>query len=487
MAQLLSHDNRLRMLSVSPLDDVDAACAAPAVPMPEPTRRWRASRFNARSVTSDGGTVIWNTLTGAINYFTGAQAVQVAELLRKQGVAGDLPPLGEYLQTRGYLVPADVNEYRTVQLAFGEQQYRSDILELILLASEDCNFRCTYCYESFSRGTMQASVRTGIKRLVARRATELRRLLIGWFGGEPLYGFDAIEDLAPYLLQVARDHGIAFGSHITTNGYLLDDEKVEKLLSWNINQFQITIDGTADQHNARRPARDGTPTFDTILSNLQRMRASRHEFHVALRVNYDLENLDAIETFLGDLEREFGGDARFVLAFHPVAPLGGPNDAALPVCGLADVKQADRRFHAAAAAHNLHFNTLRGASGLGSHVCYAARPYNFIVGAAGTLMKCTVTLDHQPENIVGRITEDGELVLDRNHLALWVEPAFAHDSACQACYLLPSCQGMHCPLVRIQDNRTPCPSTKSDLRGALEATLMQPAAGHAVSAVAPRD
>ena len=42
--------------------------------------------------------------------------------------------------------------------------------------------------------------------------------------------------------------------------------------------------------------------------------------------------------------------------------------------------------------------------GSAREVCYAARPYNFIVGASGKLMKCTIALDTQDANVLGRIT-----------------------------------------------------------------------------------
>ena len=52
---------------------------------------------------------------------------------------------------------------------------------------------------------MQPWVRTGIKRLVEKRLDGLRTLRISWFGGEPLYGFAAIEDLAPFFVETLLD------------------------------------------------------------------------------------------------------------------------------------------------------------------------------------------------------------------------------------------------------------------------------------------
>ena len=129
--------------------------------------------------------------------------------------------------------------------------YRQDVLELILLASEDCNFRCTYCYEDFQRGTMLPSVREGVKKMVERRAPHLKQLTVGWFGGEPLYGFQAMEDLGPFFIDIAEKHSIRYVSHITTNAYLLTPDVAEKLMAWQVLNFQITLDGMREQHDAK--------------------------------------------------------------------------------------------------------------------------------------------------------------------------------------------------------------------------------------------
>ena len=86
-------------------------------------------------------------------------------------------------------------------------------------------------------------------------------------------------------------------------------------------------------------------------------------------------------------------------------------------------------------------------------------------------MKCTIALDKEDYNVVGMLSSDGELHLDPDKFARWVEPAFAGDTVCQSCYLVPTCQGMHCPLVRFETNKQPCPSTKSSLRDELLTAL----------------
>ena len=105
-------------------------------------------------------------------------------------------------------------------------------------------------------------------------------------------------------------------------------------------------------------------------------------------------------------------------------------------------------------------DSLRTQNLPGSQVCYAARPYNLLIGADGKVMKCTVVLDTDERNIVGRVTPEGELILNPDRLGLWTEPAYERDTQCQKCVMLPTCQGISCPLVRIQANTQPCVPTR---------------------------
>ena len=454
----------LTILQESPHDRQPIAGGVSHEPQAE---RWVPSRYTVRATTADGGLLLWNTFSGSMNAFSAEQAPKVKALLYRSGFSAAPTSLAKYLIDRGYVVKEGVNEYRQIQLAFGKSHYRSDSLELILLTSEDCNFRCRYCYEEFARGTMLPWVRTAIKRLVEKRIGRLQYLATSYFGGEPLYGWKAIEDLAPFFLEQANAHSIPLIGTMTTNGYLLSPDIAEQLLSWKITNFQITLDGSPETHNCSRPTRDGQPTFGTIFENLRSMHQRNTSFHVDLRVNFDNQNRSGISSLLDLLAKEFGDDPRFEMRFRAVGKWGGPNDALLDVCGQ-DAKQVKAALEAEASRRGL-----RNAGGLteinhvGGEVCYAARPYNFIIGAHGKLMKCTIALDKEDYNVVGMIRENGELTIDQDKLALWTEPAFEHDRQCGKCIVLPVCQGMYCPMIRIEEDVSPCTPTRRSVKGEL--------------------
>ena len=81
-------------------------------------------------------------------------------------------------------------------------------LELILLPTEKCNFRCRYCYEDFKIGKMTSRVVNAVKSLLHNRVSTLDRLDIGWFGGEPLLASEIVRDIQSHALSCVTN--IAF-------------------------------------------------------------------------------------------------------------------------------------------------------------------------------------------------------------------------------------------------------------------------------------
>jgi uncharacterized protein len=259
---------------------------------------------------------------------------------------------------------------------------------------------------------------------------------------------------------------------MTTNGFLLTPEVAAKLLAWGVVQYQITIDGVPEDHNRNRPTRDGQETFATILENLKALSRRGEDFTADLRFNFDPHNAPSYRAFLDIVERELGGDPRFRMLFRAVGKWGGPNDASLAVCGVDDAPSMERETKKEARRRGLSLAPGITDVGLGSHACYAARPYNFVIGASGKLMKCTVDLDKHDRNLVVQLRPDGHMELDQDKLAAWTEPAFEQDPKCRKCVILPVCQGVFCPQIRMDTGDSPCSPlrrhAKFDLLDAVE-------------------
>jgi uncharacterized protein len=323
---------------------------------------------------------------------------------------------------------------------------------------------------------MLPEVREGVKNLVRRRIKKLNGLNISWFGGEPLYGWDAVEDLAPFFAKIADEHQVPLGAHMTTNGYLLTPDVAERLFEWRIRNFQITLDGPPEAHDRSRVGRDGSPTFERIFDNLKAMSKRSEEFVVHVRANFDRSNAPSLSALVDLLAAEFSNDPRYRISLKAIGKWGGPNDAQLDVCGADDAAQIQRDIMEQARLQGLNFGSLRDAARMGGQVCYAARPYNFLIGATGKVMKCTIILDKDDYNVVGRLTPQGDLELDKDRMALWTEPAFEQDGQCRKCVVLPNCQGISCPLIRIESNTQPCIPARKNPKGELLGILTAPSA-----------
>ncbi len=438
--------------------------------------RWVPSRFTVRA-QSDDGLILYNSYTGAVGVIPAEQTDTVTSALRRQGIDGPLTGILDDLRTGGFLVPEGTNEFERAARLRQEDRNRTDHLNLIIMPSETCNFRCVYCYESFQRGTMLRSVQEGLKNYVTKRAPGLRSLEIQWFGGEPTTAPDVIEELSRHFISTSQRHDIEFSAGITTNGFNLTPAVADTLLlGCLIDRYQITIDGPAAYHNARRKLLGGGSSFDTIFENLRQMhqRPADQRFGIALRVNFDRNSVDQVPELIRMIGVEFEGDPRFMTYFRPIGQWGGPNDATLPVCYGTAGEVAMWELHGEAIKQGVPIALLHRNLEPGGSVCYAAQTYSFVIGADGAVYKCTVALDDE-RNRVGQLQRDGTLQLDSAKEALWIDGDESNDPNCTPCFFRPACQGARCPWIRIRHGRTPCPPTKNHIKTVLKLIAAAPA------------
>jgi len=292
----------------------------------------------------------------------------------------------------------------------------NNILNLILLPTEACNFRCVYCYEEFKYKQMEPWVVRGVKALMSRRAPGLSSLSVSWFGGEPLLARDVIEDVMLHGQSLARSHpALRLSSSATTNGYLLSRPVLERLLELGVTSYQISFDGPREWHDKKRVLFGGKGTFDRIWGNLLAAREVGRDFEIMVRVHADQENAKAIPRFIEEYEGSFGSDPRFQLYIRGLSRLGGPNDPNLRVFEREEGDRIIEEMRGLARSRGLKLKV----PGEDEAVCYAAKGNSFVVRANGRLNKCTVALEH-PNNQVGKIHEDGTVELLAEKMMMWM-------------------------------------------------------------------
>ncbi len=426
---------------------------------------YKASRFNALSQTEDEGLILYNSYTGALIDFSKEEKEEVMGLLKS---ADTLPEteIKKALQDNGFLVEEKVDELKRAEFLH-QSMHRTDMLHLILMPTEACNFRCTYCYESFTRGRMTDETIKGAKALVRERAKTINTLHISWFGGEPLLEIDLMEELTREFQDIAKENDITYSADISTNGYFLNKEVFHRLLTMDIRQYMITIDGVEAVHDSRRFLVGGGKTFNDIMENLKGASESSELFDISIRVNFDQDNLKETEELTEYLKTYFAGDKRFGILYRPVGRWGGPHDEDIPICSHMTANKKIWEFTSDAVDKNLFMSSsISGMIMPGGSVCYAAKPNAMVIGSNGQLYKCTTALDADI-NHVGQLHGDGSLTLDYDKIISWVTSGEETDSTCQSCFYRPSCQGNHCPWYRMVTGERPCPSEKMNIRKVL--------------------
>jgi len=139
------------------------------------------------------------------------------------------------------------------------------------LLSEDCNMRCTYCFEhgGFNQKSMSKEIaRLSIEMLIQNAKREgLDRISVTLFGGEPLMNFETVKFIIEFLMVKRKADNIGVGVTLITNGTILTEEMADFFrrtgpeVALNI---QLSVDGIKEVHDKCRIFKGGGGTFDVI-------------------------------------------------------------------------------------------------------------------------------------------------------------------------------------------------------------------------------
>lgn len=167
---------------------------------------------------------------------------------------------------------------------------------LILQVTHDCNLRCKYCcYSSLYKNRLRTSAmmdfnvaKVGIDDYIMRSNTK-KKLIISFYGGEPLLNFQLIKRCVEYIKSRVRYKEIVF--RMTTNLTLLTDEIIDFLIK---NEFRllVSIDGPKHIHNKCRIFPDTKGSFDVVISNLKRIKERSAIYFETINYNPVLTDRD---------------------------------------------------------------------------------------------------------------------------------------------------------------------------------------------------
>ena len=399
----------------------------------------------------DGELLILNTYTNELLAIDPKETSQWEFML-------DNPNSNKYAQIREILVNKEIflddtiDEAARAELKYMEFAHSNKSLILTILPTEDCNFRCQYCYEEHNLGKMRETVVEGIKNFLKKNLYKYDMLQVNWFGGEPLEALDVIFDLSNFFISICSEQRKPYKASMTTNGYSLNADLFTKLYKLHILDYQITLDGLEKSHNYTRPHKDGKNSYLQILTNLREIRekVKTRNATIVIRTNITKSVMEGMDQHIELLQKEFGADSRFGVIFK--IAWSNEQGSAFNDTELLHTGELHSVLNKC-IGKQMRFPINRGQICSANGICYAAYSNAFVFGADGTIYKCTV--EYKKEiNKVGQIKQNGELVIDKNKWAFWVTtPPFKGEyEKCSTCFFRPACMGAYCPINRFDSN-----------------------------------
>ena len=207
--------------------------------------------------------------------------------------------------------------------------------------------------------------------------------------------------------------------------------------------YQITLDGRREQHDSQRVLINGQGTFDKIVENLLYIKNNhKRGTAFAIRTNFSKSIMADIDGYITFFKNNFGDDQRFSLFILTVSDWGGERVTSFydEIITPSHAKILDKL-----KEHELFLNMPGHCYGLdcSASICYAAKIGSIVIGADGTLYKCTRDFE-MPENNVGKLSLEGELELNFNW-QLWLNRVAPKMKKCDQCFYEANCLRAVCP------------------------------------------
>ena len=198
----------------------------------------------------------------------------------------------------------EIVELYNDQILFSEDDYEkyadysvaSPVKAMCLNIAHDCNLRCKYCFAStgdFGKGRKLMTFETGKKAIdfLLEKSLDRKNLELDLFGGEPLMNFDVVKQIVEYARSREAEYGKKFRFTITTNGVLLDDDKID-FINREMSNVVLSIDGRKEVNDYMRKRVDGSGCYDKIMPAFKKLVEKRGDKEYYVRGTFTKNNLD---------------------------------------------------------------------------------------------------------------------------------------------------------------------------------------------------
>lgn len=164
---------------------------------------------------------------------------------------------------------------------------------VVFMVTDECNFRCTYCFEKNKHSTFMSKeiAKTFIDKMFDfkdykdywgsyyNEEDDIEYITFQFFGGEPFLNIELMDFIISYFtfkcnedLSKYKNRLEHFDFNIITNGSLLKTPKAQEFLDKYIDKgsINITFEGVKEYHDSCRFFKNTKQgTFDTVYENVK--------------------------------------------------------------------------------------------------------------------------------------------------------------------------------------------------------------------------
>lgn len=362
------------------------------------------------------------------------------------------------LAENGFIVPKKLDEYG--RIIYGERKAifgESDTVFLTIATSTKCNYACKYCFEPFNESDTlyimdSETIDVVISYIKNRLKKSIKKLIITWFGGEPLLGLSAIKRISTAILKFCNENKIEYHSEIITNGYFLSEEVAQILKEeYKISAAQITLDGPKEIYEKVKATPIGA--YERVLDNIK--KASKF-MNIFIRLNIPEYYYSQLDSYVDKL-MEFMENSNIKVYLAEVC------DDWVDYCGKKEVKSSsywkqNRLFsERMKKKHPNAFNNSKLPLAYCGMKCGMIKKQNLTIGPKGELYRCVHMIGRKQE-IIGTCKEgfyynNADCKFD----------FFEHPAVCRECLVFPICM-TGCPNDILEGKmRVPCDIKRNNI------------------------
>lgn len=356
----------------------------------------------------------------------------------------------DILIKNGFIIDASRDEYAEIKYMYEKKYYDKTFFNIVLVPSLACNFSCPYCFEKDLK-CGQENIKKYfevLKKFAKNNFKNYQHIQISLFGGEPLLFAKECLEFLEWVKVDSMKKDYKYFTSIVTNGSLLTEEILKKLLDHNLRLLQITLDSDKETHDLTRKFKNGNPSFELLIDKISMivdLTKDISDFKFVLRINLSNTTPEKVGESLKYIKKQHREYVnlliRSVYNTHAYKDKNKNNNS-----------QIDKYFE---MGKNLGFSIFQESFQYQSCECCADDKFFYLMPDL-TIWKCINDLDYY-DSCIGKINDDGSIYIDPQKNVKWAKNAMKafEDNECINCKLLPDCYG-GCILKKCKSCKKQC-------------------------------